>query len=43
VLIDKEGYIKITDFGLSKKQISSNRRAYSTCGTSEYLAPEIIQ
>ena len=42
MLIDAQGYIKITDFGLSKMNIHSNE-AKSVCGTPEYLAPEIIQ
>jgi protein-serine/threonine kinase len=42
VLIDKDGYIKITDFGLSKQNILDNHSTNSFCGTPEYLAPEII-
>ena len=42
VLIDKDGYIKITDFGLSKQNIMDNFSTNSFCGTPEYLAPEII-
>jgi len=42
VLIDKDGYIRLTDFGLSKRGISGNRGATSVCGTPEYLAPEIL-
>lgn len=41
VLIDAEGYIKITDFGLSRQHAKDNE-AKSICGTPEYLAPEII-
>lgn len=43
MLIDKDGYIKITDFGLSKQNILDNHSANSFCGTPEYLAPEIIE
>ena len=42
VLIDRKGFIKITDFGLSKENIVDNKSAKSFCGTPEYLAPEII-
>lgn len=42
VLIDVNGYIKITDFGLSRMNVKLNE-AKSICGTPEYLAPEIIQ
>ena len=41
VLIDAQGYIKITDFGLSRMNVKLNE-AKSICGTPEYLAPEII-
>ena len=42
VVIDGEGYAKITDFGLSKEDIQGNNGAFSFCGTPEYLAPEIL-
>jgi len=42
VLIDSSGYIRITDFGLSKMKIYNDNDAYSICGTPEYLAPEIL-
>lgn len=42
VLIDIDGYIRITDFGLSKKNVKGTKDAFSVCGTPEYLAPEVI-
>jgi len=41
LLIDKNGHIKITDFGFAKR--IENDRTYTLCGTPEYLAPEIIK
>ena len=43
VLIGVDGYIKLTDFGLSKNNITGDYDANSVCGTPEYLAPEVIK
>jgi serine/threonine protein kinase len=37
------GYIKLTDFGLSKINITDLKRTFSFCGSPEYLTPEMIQ
>lgn len=42
VLIDEQGYIRLTDFGLSRMNTKDPNGAKSICGTPEYLAPEIV-
>jgi len=39
LLLDKDGYLKLVDFGFAK---ILNDRTWTLCGTPEYLAPEII-
>ncbi|KAL8169044.1 UNVERIFIED_CONTAM: Ribosomal protein S6 kinase alpha-5 [Gekko kuhli] len=63
ILLDSDGHVVLTDFGLSKEFISDedataafkmvtgeptsvgckNERAYSFCGTIEYMAPDIVK
>ncbi|XP_051538893.1 ribosomal protein S6 kinase alpha-3 isoform X2 [Myxocyprinus asiaticus] len=42
ILLDDDGHIKLTDFGLSKESIDHENKAYSFCGTVEYMAPEVV-
>ncbi|KAL4237354.1 Ribosomal protein S6 kinase alpha-5 [Mactra antiquata] len=45
ILLDSSGHIVLTDFGLSKEFLPTDQlhRAYSFCGTIEYMAPEVIE
>ncbi|XP_054978970.1 ribosomal protein S6 kinase alpha-6 isoform X4 [Sorex araneus] len=42
ILLDDIGHIKLTDFGLSKESVDQEKKAYSFCGTVEYMAPEVV-
>jgi protein kinase A len=39
LLLDKYGYLKITDFGFAKRVAF---KTYTLCGTPEYIAPEVL-
>jgi protein kinase A len=47
LLLDKDGHIKLVDFGFAKRLGSPKAghpvETYTLCGTPEYLAPEVIQ
>jgi len=40
LLLDNDGYLKVTDFGFAKELLSG--RTWTLCGTPDYLAPEIV-
>eukprot|EP00873_Tetraselmis_striata_P025622 jgi/Tetstr1/445886/TSEL_003524.t1 len=40
LLIAKDGYLKMADFGFAKRVRSG--RTYTLCGTPDYLAPELV-
>lgn len=42
IVLNKEGYIKIIDFGLAKMFDKKTDVSFTMAGTPEYLAPEII-
>ena len=42
VLLDQDGHVRITDFGLSRDNVKTDTGATTFCGTPEYLSPEMI-
>jgi len=38
ILVSKDGYLKLSDFGLAKQAKTSN----TFCGTPEYISPEML-
>ncbi|KAF2144997.1 uncharacterized protein K452DRAFT_133467 [Aplosporella prunicola CBS 121167] len=42
-LLDSEGHLLLTDFGLSKVAVNDADTCSSMLGTAEYMAPEVIQ
>lgn len=44
ILVDLNGHIKLTDYGLCKINMKGSQATTTTfCGTPEFMAPEILQ
>ena len=41
LLLDRDGYCMIADFGLCKENMGYGQRTSTFCGTPEFLAPEV--
>lgn len=42
LLLDSQGYLKISDFGLSALRVEGVKLLQTTCGTPNYVAPEVL-
>merc|ERR1740123_2520023 len=43
VMLDRQGYLKMIDFGIAKKLEEGKSRTFTMIGTPHYMAPEIMR
>ena len=43
LVLDKNGYVRITDFGIAKRKSEKNKMKGDTSGTPGYMAPEVMR
>jgi serine/threonine protein kinase len=43
LVLDGDGHVVLTDFGLAKQNMGDGNKTYTFCGTPEYVAPEILK
>ena len=41
ILLDSSNHLRLTDFGLAKKDMSADCRAHTMVGTIDYMSPEV--
>ena len=41
-MLDKDGHLKITDFGMSKENMIADNKSDTFCGALSFMAPEVM-
>ena len=42
ILLDTNGSVRLADFGMAKRLEKVDERAYTICGTAQYMSPEVL-